>query len=137
MWRVTFGGMSADTRDRVDHPPDGFVWRGRRMEYAVAEAVRECAPPGVVAVTSQAAPERIPADHVERCRRDDTSPDGSKRADIALAFITGTTMTLDVRTTNTQSASAAGSPAAHLRVQENAKIVSPVHVSHQVTASSA
>ena len=60
---------------------------------------------------------------MERCRRDHTSPDGWKRADIALAFITGTTITLDVRITNTQSASAAGSPAAHLRVHENAKIV--------------
>ena len=43
-----------------------------------------------------------------------------KRADIALAFITGTTITLDVRTTNTQSASAHGaaSAEAHLRSQE-------------------
>ena len=77
----------------------------------------------MVAVTSQPAPERIPADHVKRCRRDHTLPDGWKRVDIALAFITGTTITLDVRTTNTQSASAARSPAAHLRVHENAKIV--------------
>ena len=49
MWRVTFGGMSADMRNRVDHPADGFVWRGRRMEYAVSDAVRECAPPAMVA----------------------------------------------------------------------------------------
>ena len=90
---------------------------------AVTEAVRACAPPAVVAVTSQPAPERIPPDHVERCRRDHTSPDRWKHADIALAFITGTTITLDVRITNTQSASAAGSPAAHLRIQENATIV--------------
>ena len=27
MWRVTFGGMSADMRNRLDHPADGFVWR--------------------------------------------------------------------------------------------------------------
>ena len=45
MWRVAFGGVSADMRNRVDHPADGFVWRGRRMEYAVAEAVRDCVPP--------------------------------------------------------------------------------------------
>ena len=55
LWRVTFGGVT-------DHPDDGFAWRGRRMEYAVAEAIRECAPPGVVAISSQAAPERFPPD---------------------------------------------------------------------------
>ena len=90
------------------------------MEYAVAEAIRECAPPGVVAISSQPAPERIPPDHAVRCRRSGTSPDGWKRADIALAFITCTTITLDVRTTNTQSASAHGaaSAEAHLRSQE-------------------
>ena len=93
------------------------------MEYAVAEAIRECAPAGVVAISSQPAPERTPLDHAERCRLARTSPDGWKRADIALAFITGKTVTLDVRTTNTQSASArhAASPETHLRSQENAK----------------
>jgi len=94
------------------------------MEYAVAEAIRECAPPGVVAISSQPAPERIPPDHAERCRRSGTWPDGWKRADIALAFITGRTITLDVRTTNTQSASARGaaSAEAHLRSQEREKV---------------
>ena len=53
MWRVTFGDMSADMRNRLDHPAYGFVWRGRCMEYAVSDAVRECAPPAMVAVTSQ------------------------------------------------------------------------------------
>ena len=123
LWRLTFGGMTAEMRHRLDHPDDGFAWRGRRMEYAVAEAIRECVPPGIVAISSQPAPERIPPDHVARCQRDGTSPDGWKRADIALAFVTGKTFTLDVRTTNTHSASArtAASPAAHLRAQERAK----------------
>ena len=58
-----------------------------------------------------------------RCRRDGTSPDRWKRADLALAVITGTTITLDVRTTNTQCASAASSAAAHLHNLERAKIV--------------
>ena len=40
-----------------------------------------------------------------------------------LAFITGTIITLDVRTTNTQCASAASSAAAHLHKLERAKIV--------------
>ena len=123
MWRLTFGGMSAGMRHRVDHPADGFTYRGRRMESAVAEAIRECLSPGVVSVTPQSAPERIPADHVARCRRDGTSPDRWKRADLTLAFITGTTITRDVRTTDTQCASAASSAAAHLHSLERAKIV--------------
>ena len=73
-------------RRRLDHPADGFAYRGRRMEYAVVDAIRECVPPGVLSISSQPAPERIPPDHAERCRRDHTSPDGWKRADIALAF---------------------------------------------------
>ena len=93
------------------------------MESAVAKAIRECLPPGLVSVTPQSAPERIPADHVARCRRDGTSPDGWKRADLALAFITGTTITLDVRTTNTRCASVASSAAAHLHNLERANIV--------------
>ena len=101
LWRVTFGGVTAEMRRSLDHPDDGFAWRGRRMEYAVVEAIRECAPPGVVAISSQAAPERIPPDHADRCRRSGTSPDGWKRADIALAFITGTTITLDVHNEHT------------------------------------
>jgi hypothetical protein len=123
MWRLAFGGMPADMRHRLDHPQDGFAWRGRRMEFTVAEAIRENVPPGVVAISSQPAPERIPIDHAERCRRERISPDGWKRADIALAFITGKTITVDVRTTNTLSATAraAGSAATHLRSQENAK----------------
>jgi hypothetical protein len=125
LWRLTFGGLSADERHRLDDPRDGsFAWRGRRMEYAVAEAIREEAPPGVLAISMQPAPERTPLDHVERCRRERVSPDGWKRADIALAFVTGKTVVLDVRTTNTMSASAtaAGTVAAHLRGQERAKV---------------
>ena len=124
LWRVTFGGVTAEMRRSLDHPDDGFAWRGRRMESAVADAIRECAPPGVVAISSQPAPERFPPDHAERCRRSGTSPDGWKRADIALAFITGTTITLDVRTTNTRSASAHGaaSAEAHLRSQERENV---------------
>ena len=60
MWRLTFGGMSAGMRHRLDDPAGGFTYRGRRMESAVAEAIRECLPPGVVSVTPQPAPERIP-----------------------------------------------------------------------------
>jgi hypothetical protein len=123
MWRLTFGGIPAEVLHRLDHPADGFAWRGRRMEYAVAQAIRECVPPGVLAISSQPAPERYPLDHADRCRREHVSPDGWKRADVGLAFVTGTTITLDVRTTNTQSASARGaaSAEAHLRSQEDAK----------------
>ena len=120
MWRLTFGGMSAEMRHRLDHPADGFAFRGRRMEYAVMEAVRECVPSGIMATSPQPAPELIPPDHAARCARDGTSPDGWKRADIALAFITGKTITLDVRTTNTQCASAGSAPV-HLRGLEREK----------------
>jgi len=122
-WRLAFGGLTLEMRRLIDHPEDGFTFRGRRMEYAVAEAIRECVPPGVVKISSQPAPEHTPLDHVERCRREGTSPDGWKRADVAVAFITGKTFTLDVRTTNTQSASARGaaSAEAHLCAQEAAK----------------
>ena len=37
LWRFTFGGVTAEMRRSLDHPDDGFAWRGRRMEYAVAE----------------------------------------------------------------------------------------------------
>jgi hypothetical protein len=123
MWRVAFGGVTADMRERLDHPADGFAFRGRRMEYAVMEAVEECAPAGTVKVWAQPAPERLPPDHAERCARAHTTPDGWKRADVAIEFVTGKTVTLDVRTTNALSASAvaAGSPAAHLRALENSK----------------
>lgn len=46
-----------------------------------------------------------------------------ERADLALAFITGTTITLDVGTSNTQFASAESLAAAHLHNFERAKIV--------------
>ena len=61
------------------------------------------------------------AGHPAQARRGQPRP---PRADIALAFITGTTITLDVRTTNTQSASAHGaaSAEAHLRSQEREKL---------------
>lgn len=51
------------------------------------------------------------------------SPDGWKRADIALAFTTGKIITLDVRTTDTHCASArkSGSPEAFLKAQEREK----------------
>ncbi len=76
----------------------------------------------MVRISAQPAPERYPPDHAERCARDRTSPDGWKRADISFAFITGTTITLDVRTTNTQAASVLGSADAHLRALERAKV---------------
>ena len=123
MWRLTFGGITPDMRNRLDRPADGFTFRGRRMEYAVMEAVEECLPPGVVRVSSQPAPERFPPDHEARCARDGCSPDGWKRADVALEFVTGKTVVLDVRTTNVLCASAiaASSPAAHLKGLERAK----------------
>jgi len=123
LWRITFGGMSAEMRHRLDHPQDGFAWRGRRMEYAVAEAIRDCIPSGTAAISPQPAPERIPPDHEERCRREKSTPDGWKRADIGLAFITGATFTVDVRTTNTHCTSArkAATADAHLRSEEKAK----------------
>ena len=86
-------------------------------------AVEECLPPGVVSVWAQPAPERFPPDHAARCARDGCSPDGWKRADIALEFLTGKTVVLDVRTTNVLCASAVGaaSPSAHLNGLERAK----------------
>ena len=121
MWRLTFGGVTREMRDRLD-PVDGFAFRGRRMEFAVMDAIEECVPAGLVKVWSQPAPERLPLDHADRCARAGCSPDGWKRADIALEFVTGKTVVLDVRTTNTLSASAGG-PAAHLRALEAAKTV--------------
>jgi hypothetical protein len=122
MWRLAFGGVTAEMRHRLDHPADGFTWRGRRMEFAVMEAIREEVPHGTVTVSSQPAPERIPPDHAARCARAGTSPDGWKRADVGLAFLTGKTVTLDVRTTNVLAASAlVSTPAAHLAALEGAK----------------
>jgi hypothetical protein len=122
MWRLAFGGTTAEMRHRLDRPEDGFTFRGRRMEHAVMSAIEECLPTGIVKVWAQPAPERIPVDHAARCEREGCSPDGWKRADVALEFVTGKTIVLDVRTTNTLSASAATDPDAHLRAQEGAKV---------------
>ena len=84
------------------------------------EAVEECLPPGVVRVCSQPAPERIPLDHEVRCDSSERAPEGWKRADIAVDFVTGRTIVLDVRTTNTL-ASSAGRPSTHLHALEAAK----------------
>jgi len=29
-WRLVFGGMTSVMIDRIDHPEDGFRWRGER-----------------------------------------------------------------------------------------------------------
>ena len=84
-------------------------------------AIEECLPAGSVQVWAQPAPERLPVDHAARCEREGCSPDGWKRADVALEFTTGKIMVLDVRTTNTLSASAPTDPDSHLRAQESAK----------------
>ena len=122
-WHFAFGGVAADTLLRLDRPDEGHTWRGRRMEYAVAEAVRETVPAGVVSVWPQPSRERTPPDHEERCRHDEVSPEGWRRADIAFAFTTGKVITLDVRTTDTQCASARhpASAEAFLRSQEREK----------------
>ena len=122
-WRLSFGGVTPAMRDRLDRPAEGFAFRGRRMEYAVMEAVESCLPGGTVRVWPQPSPERIPLDHAERCARDHVTPDGWRRADIALEFATGKTITLDVRTTNILSASAmsAGAPESHLHALERGK----------------
>ena len=38
-WRVIFGGMTSVMTERIDHPQDGFRWRGERMEWAFARAL--------------------------------------------------------------------------------------------------
>ena len=126
LWRLTFGGLPPDVARRLDDRVEGhFAVRGRRMEYAVAEAVRESVPPGIVKVWQQPAPEIIPLDHVERCRRANKSPDGWKRADVAFSLITGKTVVVDVRTTNTQSKSArdAGSAGTFMDALAREKVV--------------
>jgi LmbE family N-acetylglucosaminyl deacetylase len=68
MWRFAFGGVSAEMQRRLDQPDKGHAWRGHRMEHAVAEAIQENLPSGVVTIFPQPSPERYPPDHVERCR---------------------------------------------------------------------
>jgi hypothetical protein len=123
-WRLAFGGMTREVRARIDAPIGGFAGRGRKMEYAVMEAMRECLPAGVVRTWAQPAPEFVPPDHAGRCAREGRTPDGWRRADIAADCTTNKVVTLDVRTVHLQAASAItghASAAAHIVTLEREK----------------
>jgi hypothetical protein len=102
-WRLVFGGITDVMNDRIDHPQHGFRWRGERMEWAFAEAIHDCLPPGSVVTGEKPAPDLRPLGAAE--------PDSDDRADVDVLTRTGKRFVYDVRTVNVQRASAARSTA--------------------------
>ena len=96
LWRLRFGGMSDETKARIDHPPRGHTFRGSRVEEAVMDAIEDVLPPGCVRLWSQPSPEYEPPDHEARCIAAGITLDGWKRADIMTEYRPGATVTLDV-----------------------------------------
>ena len=93
-WRLVFGGLTAEMMARVDEPEHGFTWRGERMEWALAQALHDCLPPGSVVTGEQPAPEIHPPG---------TSPlDIGDRADVDVLTQSGQRHVFDVRTVNVQ-----------------------------------
>ncbi len=122
LWRLTFGGLSAETRARIDDPQHGFAWRGCRVERAAATAIRDVLPARTVRTTAQPSPELRPPDHAARCAEQGTTVEGWRRADIAAELVTGEVVTLDVRTVHLGRASALRTKVdAQLRAIENEK----------------
>jgi hypothetical protein len=121
-WRLAFGGLTAAQRARIDAPEDGFAWRGRVAEWALKRAIRETVPVPVK-VWEQPGPDHLPPDHATRCAEAGESPDAWRRADLAVEYLDGRTITVDVCTANCLAASALrrASAAAHLRDIENRK----------------
>ena len=111
--------MTAEMRHRLDRPENGFAFRGRRMEHAVMSG--GVPPGGLRAGVGATRAGALPGGPRMQARCERCSPDGWKRADVALEFVTGKIIVLDVRTTNTLSASAATDPDSHLRAQESAR----------------
>ena len=103
-WRLVFGGMTDDMTDRIDNPSRGFAWRGKRMEWAFAEALHDCLPHGSVVTGEQPAPELNPPGAGDL--------DSGDRADVDVLTRSGRRFVFDVRTVNVQCASAARTAAA-------------------------
>ena len=93
-WRLAFGGLTEEMSQRIDHPEGGFVWRGERMEWAVAQAVRECFPPRTVTLGEKPKPEIVPPGSAVM--------EVGDRADIDILTKTGKRYVIDVRTVNVQ-----------------------------------
>ena len=102
-WRLVFGGVTEEMAERVDHPDHGFRWRGERMEWAFAQALHDCLPPGMVVTGEKPAPELSPLSA--------TDPDLGDRADVDVLTRNGQRFVFDVRTVNVQRKSALGSTA--------------------------
>jgi hypothetical protein len=105
-WRLNFGGISEALRLRIDHPAERHGWRGKVMEYVVADAISACVPAGVLHTYMQPHTEREPADHAQRCRAEGVDPAAVRRADIAVDFRDARRLVIDVATTNVVSDSA-------------------------------
>jgi hypothetical protein len=104
-WTFAFGDISSEMARRVDHPVDGYAWRGRRMEVALEQAARDCLP-HCFRVVDQPEPHSYPIDHADRCRHDGTTATGWKRADKEFQFVSGRDITFDVRTVNLRNGTA-------------------------------
>jgi hypothetical protein len=101
VWRLVFGGITPEMAKRIDDPANGFAWRGARMEWAFAQALHDCLPPGSVATGQQPAPEVHPPG-VE---------DTGDRADVDVLTKIGGRHVFDIRTINVQCQSGVRSTA--------------------------
>jgi hypothetical protein len=122
-WRLTFGGMTPRMAQRIDHPSDGFAWRGAQMERGLAHAIKS-AIPCPIRIGYQPEPERIPPDHELRLASLRLPPSADIRADVDVVPATGKRVVFDVRTANGLCASALSqhaSAAMHLGSIERAK----------------
>ncbi len=92
------------------------------MEWVVADALSASVPPGVLRTVMQPPTERLPVDHVERCRAEGTDPSAPRRADIAVEFRDLHRLVIDVATTNLVCGSALSkSVQSHIEGIESAK----------------
>jgi len=93
-------------RRAIDDAEDKLAWRGNVMEHCLTDAIQDIIPEGVVTSHMQPGCERVPLDHVERCRKNKEDLLGAERADISIETTGGRRKVLDMGTTNVVSRSA-------------------------------
>ena len=96
-WRLNFGGLTDQIRSALDRVEGNcFGRRGKVMESASAEAIRDLCPSGVISTSMQPGPEFHPPNHVQRCHDRGERPDAWRRADVAVEAVNCRRMVIDV-----------------------------------------
>ena len=98
-WRLAFGGLTPQMVNLIDHPTNGFRWRGERAEWAFAQALHDCLPPGSVVTGEKPAPELEPPGEAALAQ--------GECADVDVLTRSGRRFVFDIRTVNVQCASGA------------------------------